>query len=99
MLPWLIMAAASLLSQKQKEKQQQESLLMDQYRKNAQEAGGSTRMADVMGGERAIQEQGADYGPALLSLVGKATGGDDEDELRKRSAVPRSGVRLRMEDF
>lgn len=96
MLPWLIMAAASLLSQKQQQKKAQESMLLDQYKQNAHEAGGSTRMADVMGGQMQIDNASADYGPALLSLIGKSTGDDDDDPQKVR---PRSGVRLRMEDF
>jgi hypothetical protein len=102
MLPWLIMAAASVLAQNQKRQQAQAAMMLDQYKQNAIETGGSTRMADVLTNQQKINAMSTDYSNALMGMVGQSSGGgggdssDDDDEDKVK---PRSGVRLRMEDF
>lgn len=74
MLPLIIMAAASILSNKQKQQKERQNIYLDQLEKNAQRAGGNTDMASIIRGEHQIDEQGADYS-GLLGLVGKGIGG------------------------
>lgn len=78
MLPFIIAAAASILSNQQKKRQEANQLYLDQLTQNARELGGNTRMADLYRGEAQIGAQGADYGGAL-GLVGKLGGGGGSD--------------------
>jgi len=77
MLPWIIAAAAQILASKQKEERAKQALYLDQLKQNAHELGGNTRMADVISGEKSINDQGVDYG-AALQLVGRKFGGGDD---------------------
>jgi hypothetical protein len=102
MLPWILAAAAQLLSNKQKQREASRQNYSNQLRMNAQELGGNTRVADEIGQRQQIDSMSADY-TNLLPLIGRAFGNDDEDDDDKKGGgggvQPRSGVRLKLSDF
>lgn len=73
MIPFIVAAAASIVSSAMKREQEKRENYLAMLRENAQRLGGDTRMARVIDTNRQIDDQGADYGGAL-SLVGKAFG-------------------------
>jgi hypothetical protein len=74
MLPLIIMAAASILSNQKKQEEARRQNYLSAMERQAQQLGGHTDLADVYRQGRAIDQSSADYGP-LLSLVGAAADG------------------------
>lgn len=99
MLPWIVAAAAQLLSDNAKRARQQADLYGATLDRNAQRMGGGEYlMGDLYRTQRDIDDQSTNYG-ALLQLVGSELGGDDDDDKLTKSVQPRSGVKLRRSDF
>lgn len=79
MLPFIIAAAASIIAAEKKRHDERQAVYLDTLKQNAHQFGGNTQMADVISANRAIGQEGANYGPAL-GLVGKLDGlGGDSD--------------------
>lgn len=86
MLPLVIMAAASILSNKQKQDQARRETYLQTMEHQAQRLGGNADLAEVYDRGMQIDNMSADYGPLLKASIArsapprKASKYDDADE-------------------